>query len=995
MHQAFADIAFDDPEQAGHDLDALLALASPALENMLHNTLKASSNPDRAITSLHRYLDSCLSPDMERTLMSGSPKYLHLLVTLFSQSYFLSDLIFRYPQYVSWLWSEAELKTAHSYEEMKSGLLKSLEAFDSFEDCCRAMRRFRQREILRIATRDIVEYAPLASVTEDLSNLADATLETAFHVAGRDLHERFGAPLASQGEASFVIMAMGKLGGRELNFSSDVDLLFFYSEDGETTGGSSGTITNEEYFKKLGERIIKAMSEQTAEGVIFRVDMRLRPFGRLGPLAVSVDSAIQYFTDYGRAWERQALIKARPCAGDRTLGETFLDRMRSFVFPKYFDDETLEDIREVKRQAESSLVEPGQTEREVKLGRGGIRDIEFTVQMLQLLNGGRFPELRTASTLQAIDALGELGHLGAFDAATLASNYAFLRQVEHRLQIEDGRQCHELPEDPVKLDEFARRLGYADGASFMRVYRDRTQETRTILMQFLATKGSGNLWVGDLLNPLSSGDAGLKKLEEFGFRDPQRAREELLLLATGSEVRPFTRHVHQLFSEIVPSLLEALSATALPDETLIRLSQILTRLSAPSTLYEIIKGNPPLNQFLVTLVANSEFLCSILVREPGLLDTLASPETIEEPPTRQTLEAELAWLNSAYESEAALYRLRDGVTLRVAMRELLRGITVAQVGDELTLLAEVILEEALRQAREKTERRYGHTDAPFAILGLGKLGGREMGYGSDLDLVFVYEAGAAIDSGMSPTEYFADVAAQTIKTLKESTRYGILYHIDARLRPDGNKGILAIDNHHLEDYYQNHAQVWERYALMKVRAVAGDPEFSVRMEAIAQEIAFSTPLERATLERVDMLRQKMHDQASPLDLKKREGGIAEVELIVRCWQLKYAAAYPALRRGGVFGTLDILKREGLIHPEQYDTLAEAYRVFRTILNRIRMMQGAQTSTLPDSQEARADLATRLGIKDDLLDLVNTLRARVHAIYQQTYSELLSQEAEQG
>ncbi len=994
MHHEFSHISFEDPEQAGECLVSLVEQAPPALVGLLRDAVSSSSNPDRVVIGLHRYLENCLSPYAERNRMASNPKYLHLLATLFAQSYFLSDLIFRYPAYASWLWSEADLNTARPKDDMLAELLKSLEAADSFEECCRAMRRFRQREILRIAARDIVEYAPLASITEDLSNLADATLEAAIHAAGRELRARFGVPLDSQGEASFVIMAMGKLGGRELNFSSDVDLLFFYSEDGETTGGTSGVATNEEYFKRLGERIIKAMSEQTAEGFIFRVDMRLRPFGRMGPLAVSLDSAVHYFTDYGRAWERQALIKTRPCAGDYTLGEAFIERMRSFVFPKYFDDETLEDIRQVKQQAESSLTAPGQTEREVKLGRGGIRDIEFTVQMLQLLNGGQCPHLRVTNTLNAIEALGEHGCLGAFDAAALASNYAFLRQIEHRLQIEDGRQCHELPEGPEKLDEFARRLGYTNGEAFLRVYRDRTRETRRILEQFLATKGSGMLWVGDLLNPLSKGDAGLKKLEELGFHDPLRAREELVLLATGSEVRPFTRHVHQLFSEIVPSLLNALAHTAHPDETLIQLGHILTRLSAPSTLYEIIRANPNLNQFLVTLAANSEFLCSILVREPGLLDTLGSPEAIDAPPTRETLETELSWLNSAYESEAALYRLRDGVLLRVAMRELLRGISVAQVGDELTLLAEVILAEALRRAREKTERRFGHTDAPFAILGLGKLGGREMGYGSDLDLIFVYGAGAVIDTGMSPAEYFADVAAQTIKTLKESTRYGILYPIDARLRPDGNKGILAIEEPHLEDYYQNHAQVWERYALMKVRAVAGHPEFSARIEAAAKDIAFSTPLDRATLERINALRQKAHEQASPLDLKKREGGLAEVELIVRCWQLHHAANYPVLKRGGVFGTLDILREERLAPPDQCNTLAEAYRVFRSILNRIRMMHGSQTSTLPETPEARADLAARLGIQGDLLAAVNELRTRVHTIYRQTYSELLAQEETQ-
>ncbi len=989
MRQEFEHIPFDDPEQAEQSLEAILDRGGPGLADLLAQELAVAAHPGRAALGLSQYLEGCFSSETETALMTQSPKYLRLLITVFAQSHFLSLILFRHPEYASWLWAEAELKRARTREEMLKDMLGKKGAFDSFDACCRALRRFRQREILRIAVRDIVEYAHVASVTEDLSNLADAAMDAALAGAGKELKERFGVPMGPEHEATFVIFGMGKLGGRELNFSSDVDLLFMYSEEGETTGGRSSSITNEEYFKKLGEMVIRALSEQTAEGFIFRVDMRLRPFGRMGPLAVTLDSAVHYYTDYGRAWERQALIKARPCAGDLALGQQFIERMRSFVFPRYFDDATLEDIRQVKAQTEAMLDEPGQADREVKLGRGGIRDIEFTVQMLQLLNGGRWPELRTASTINAIEVLGANSYLRPFEATTLSSNYCFLRQVEHRLQIEDGRQCHELPETQEKLDEFARRLGYADGESFMRVYRDRARETRQILDQFLATQGAGHLWIGDLLNPMSDGAAGRQRLAEMGFRDTEQSRRELLLLASGSEVRPFTRHVHQQFSEIAPMLIEALAATARPDDTLVRLGQILTRLSAPSTLYELLKTSPLLCQFLVTLVANSEYLCAILIREPGLLDALSSTGAIEAPSSRQALEAELAALNNAFESDAALYRLRDGEMLRVAMRELLRAINVAEVGDELTLLAEVILEEALRRAREKTERRYGPAAAPFAILALGKLGGREMGYGSDLDLVFVYEGGHAIDSGMAPTQYFAEVAAQTIKILKEPTRYGILYHIDARLRPDGNKGILAIDHHHLEDYYHNHAQVWERFALMKARVVAGDAEFARRVEATARDIAFSTPLDRATLERVDQLRRKAHEQASPLDLKKREGGISEIEYITRCWQLEHAAAHPELKRGGVFKALELLSQRGLADAASCETLARAYAVLRHIVNRIRMMHGNTSTSLPEDPEARADLAGRLGIQGDLLEYVEAMRAEVHAVYQRAYDEALA------
>ncbi len=984
---------FEDRDAIAPSLEAVLAAGPEQLAGALSAELAESPAPDRALVRLQRFLEASPEPGPEAARMAAQTPYLRMLLRIFAQSNFLTDIVLRHPDYALWLWEGARLDITPSRDNLLSELAAPEWGCGVFAGLIPGLRRFRQREMLRIATRDIFKHARLESITEDLSNLADATLETAFRTAHADLAARFGPPLAqsADGEAGFVVFAMGKLGGRELNFSSDIDLLFLYSDEGRTAGGANRPIDNAEFFKRLSEMIIRAMSEQTEEGIVFRVDMRLRPFGRVGPLAFSFDNALEYYAEVARAWERQALIKARPCAGDLSLGETLLDRLRPVVFPRYFDDETLEDIRSTKHQTERMVASAGKTEREVKLGRGGIRDIEFTVQMLQMLNGGRFPGLRTRNTLEAIAELGNHDLLSPFDADTLAHNYVFLRQVEHRLQIEDGRQCHALPPDAAAVDELARRLGFESGEAFLSVYHDRTESTRNILDRFLAAKGSGKLWIGDLLNPHSDGEAGLAQLAEMGFQSPDRARRELLQLAMGTEHKPFTRRTHQQFTAIAPFLLNSLAETARPDAILTRLGQILGRLQAPTALYELLRENPILCHFLVTLAANSDYLSNLLVRDPGLLDSLSSVEALDVASTKKMLRDELARLSTAYESGAALYRLRDGEMLRVAMRELVRGIRLAQVGDELTQLAEVVLVEVLRQAREKVAERYGPSQVPFAILGLGKLGGWEMGYGSDLDLIFVYQAGHDGPPGVSPTEYFFAVASHTLRILKEPTRYGLLYDIDARLRPDGGKGVLAIDSERLRAYYLEDAQPWERLALMKARAVGGDRAFMRECEGIAKEVAFSLPVDRASLEQVEATRRKMVQLANPLSLKKTEGGIAEIEYATRFMQLCHARRYPELRRGDVFGALDILDEYELADPARCTVLREAYTALRRIMNRVRMQGGTQTTRLPESGEARADLAERLGIEGDLLEYTGEHRRRVHEVYTAILEELLAAE----
>jgi len=982
---AFTEVGFGDRKRAEQRLTQVLGPAPAGLADSLAHALALCADPDAALLGLERFLEASPAPDDARARMAAEPRCADLACTIFDQSHFLTDIVCRRPEHMAWLWDEAPLDRARSRDEMVAAMLEWVRDADSTAAYGLAMRRFKQREILRIAVRDVYVHATLASVTKDLSNLADAALEAALRRVLPELEERFGKPVCADPtgaarDVSFAVIALGKLGGRELNFSSDIDLLFIYSEHGRSAGGRSRAVDTAEYFQKLGEQVIGLVSEQSAEGFLFRVDMRLRPYGRMSPLAISLDAALAYYSGYAQPWERQALIKARPAAGDLELAARFVDETRPLVFPRYFDDETLEAIRDIKRQTEAQTAARGYTEHEVKLGRGGIRDIEFTVQTLQMLNGGRMPQLQTPRTLEAIQALGRRAHLTAFEATTLASNYAFLRQVEHRLQIEGGVQCHVLPSAPEKLDRLARRLGYASGASFTSDFRDRGEATRAILERFLASEGSGQLWTYDLLSVHCEGDVGKARLAEYGFQDPEKARRELLLLSAGTEAQPHPLHVRQQFAAIVTGLLEALAASPDPDGTLVRLGRILANLRAPAAVYETIKGNPAYCQYLVTLISNSEYLSEILVRDPGLFDVFGARETLDATVAREDLEAQLALLRQAHDAEAAPYRLRDGETLRVGMHDLLRGASVTQVGQSLTQLAEVCLAYALERAQQSVGQRYGRVDGACAVLGLGKLGGREMGYGSDLDLVFVYDADATTESGMAPSEYFAALAATTFNRLKEPTRYGALYHIDARLRPDGKKGVLAVTQRRLEEYYGHEAQPWERLALMKARAVAGDPAFADAVENAARDLAFSLPLTRQTLAHIDDIRSRLAQAAPPLDLKKSEGGLAGLEFTIRLLQLRHVARFPELKRGDALGALQALAQRGLLPLRDADALEVAYLVLRRVENRIRMMHGRSDSSLPGDPEAQAQLAKRLGIEGDLAAIVASHKRAVHAIY---------------
>lgn len=980
MDKSLDAVSFADAAKAEEMLAALSA-DHPQLMDSLSEALARTAEPDALLVRLERFLDAGLSRQSQLSLMAASPDYLLLVAALLAEGPFLTDILCRNPEYAPWMWEQVDLQAKPGRDALCAELLRQVHALEGFEEQCQSMRRFKRREILRIAARDVYAHAPLSSVAEDLSDLADAALEAALACAAVDLEPRYGRPVQLEGAlpGSFCILALGKHGGRELNFSSDIDLIFLRGGEGETSGGTAGPVSFEDYFQRLGERIIKAMSQITSEGQVFRVDMRLRPYGEGAPLVAPIDAALSYYESVGRAWERQALIKARPVAGNIELGELFLERTRPFVYPRYFDDETLEDIGGVKAQLEARVADEGKTDREVKLGRGGIRDVEFTVQMLQLLNGGRLPGLRTPNTLEAISALGQQGFLRPLDADALAHNYVFLRRVEHRLQIAGSQQVHALPDKEPDLHALAVRLGYRSGGSFIEDYRGRTGENRRILEQFMASEARGTRWVYDLLHPQHGGEAGLAKLRTLGFAGAAKAREELMQLYAGPPERPNALRVRQTFTAVLPRLLEQTAACTDPDAVLMRLGRVLSKLWAPAALYDLLVYNERLVDYLVRLVDNSTFLAGLLVSDPGLFDALGAAGALDQPSSREAFEEVLASLLRAQDREAAIYRFHGGEMLRIGMRDLFLDPGVAAVGRELTLLAEVCLAHVLEGALARTARRYGAADGGFAVVGMGKLGGRELGYGSDLDLLFVYDEDAATEMGMAQSEYYANAAANVINALKERTRHGVLYDVDARLRPDGGKGVLAVSTRRLEEYYRGDAQPWERLALLKARCVAGPADFQARLGAQLKTLAYDQPFPPEGAANVTDMRRRIAAEAGPLDLKKAPGGIIEIEFAVRLLQLRHGGE-ESVRHAGVCDVLPGLVALGALSPADAAALEEAYLTLRRIENRIRMARGASGSSLPEDGAAQDDLARRLGLTEGLVECVQRHRDAVRRVY---------------
>lgn len=798
------------------------------------------------------------------------------------------------------------------------------------------LRHLRTWVLGHLIVRDLAGDADLAEVTETMTVLAEVAVRHAHDVLRESLMQRYGAPVSPTGwEQELLVIGMGKLGGRELNVSSDIDLIFIYPEDGDT--GGKKVISNFEYFERLGKQLIQALAEVTEHGQVFRVDMRLRPNGDSGPLVGSFDMLENYFISQGREWERYAWIKARVLAGERWRE---LEQIaRPFVFRKYLDFGAINAMRDLHAQIRREVSRRDRMHN-VKLGPGGIREIEFIAQVFQLIRGGRDTDLQIRPTLKVLTRLAERGILTAGTVAELSAAYDFLRRLEHRLQYLDDAQTHDLPANDADRALVARAMGYDSfGALSVALEAHRSVVSR----HFEAVFGDPNEEDHDLNATWAAArDPGrvAPKLAELGYRDSEAAAARLAAIHASSRYQQLPNHIRTRFDALMPRVIEAAATTQDADETLARCLDLLETISRRGAYLALLQQYPQALRRVADLVGMSRWAAQYLARHPILLDELLDDRNHQLDPDWQRVRDELGERLDAIEPdmERQMDLMREqhhAQVFRLLTQDISGLLTVEKLADHLSALADLMVALTLPLCWRKIKIR--HREQPkFAVISYGKLGGKELGYASDLDIVFLYD-----DDAPESAEVYSRLAQRTNTWLSSQTAAGILFETDLRLRPNGESGLIACSLESFRKYQLESAWVWEHQALTRARFSAGDPAIGEAFERIRCEV-LRLPRELASLRaEVAGMRQKMRDahggKSALFDLKHDHGGLIDVEFLVQYLVLGHAHAHPELTGNlGNIALLRIAAELGLIPAELAAACGDSYREFRRLQHRQRL-----------------------------------------------------------
>jgi glutamate-ammonia-ligase adenylyltransferase len=769
----------------------------------------ASPDPMAFLLNLSKMADSL--PREELAAVLSRPRDLPVLGALLGGSGFLSDQIARRREFFSFLFLEEGFRNRVPAGELLAEAVDAGRRAGAEDEIKAALRRIKLREMARIAARDLAGLAPLSEVTQDLSALASAALSGALEFARRQLTQRYGAPRkegTAGRECGFVVMGMGKLGGFELNFSSDIDLLYLYETDaGSTDGGAEGKpVSLHQYFVRLSETVTRILSEITEDGFVFRVDLRLRPEGTRGDLANSLRSAEIYYESWGLTWERAALIKARPVAGDLEVGEEFLRTVTPFVYRKYLDFTSIEEIQEMKERINLAASRARRGDRDLKLGAGGIREIEFFVQAHQLIYGGKNKALRVRGTLEALSALAQQGIVPAEERAALSDAYVFLRSLEHRIQVHQERQTHVLPHREEDLHRLARTMGLSGGRDLLSELDRHTGIVRAIYGRLF--RGTAEVVPSAIPNEvealffpdLEEAEAA-PRLQALGFTDPEAAARNLVSLREGPPFVRLSARARRYLAKIGPAVMTRVIRTPDPDMALAHTERFLAAVGARTMFYAMLFENPKVIDALVRLFGSSRFLSGYFLHHPELMDTFLKEDLAALMKTKSELRRELGEILSActdFEQEMdELRRFKNLETLRIGTHDLAGNLSLEEGMYQHSALAEILLFHSLGIARREVSRRFGvpvaaGEEARFCVMGMGKLGSEELSYHSDLDIIFLYSgAGETVPApGADPAdfrkvtnhEFFAKVAQRLITLLTMATREGYVYKLDTRLR---------------------------------------------------------------------------------------------------------------------------------------------------------------------------------------------------------------------
>ena len=823
------------------------------------------------------------------------------------------------------------------------------------------LRQLKQRAYARISARDLGGLAPLGEVVECMTLIAELAVTKAVEVLGRGLAERYGTPRGADGRAQeLIVIGMGKLGGRELNVSSDIDLIFVYPEDGDTDGARP--ISNFEYFTRLGRGLINVIADVTEDGQVFRVDMRLRPNGDSGPLVCSFDMLENYFVTQGREWERYAWIKARPLSGGRH--DELEAIRRPFVFRKYLDFGAINAMRELHAQIRQEVAKKDKADN-VKLGPGGIREIEFIAQVFQLIRGGRDPALQIKATLQVLKLLVGQGQLAQEAASELAAAYDFLRRVEHRLQYLDDAQTHMLPTNDADRAIIARAMGYG---SFDGLLAELDDHRAAVARHFEAVFADPNrgehkhagMWRG------AGGEDQGEEFAKLGYRQPREAAARVAALREGPRYQQLAAGIRERFDALVPQLIQAAAEMPNPDATLSRSLDLLESISRRAAYLALLQQYPQALRKVAELVSSSSWAADYLQRHPILLDELLDPRLLDVLPdwsgVRAALESRLAEMEPDTERQMDLLReTHHAQVFRLLAQDVAGLYTVERLADHLSELADILLDAALRHAWLKMLKR--HVEQPkFAVISYGKLGGKELGFASDLDLVFLYD-----DAAPEAGENYGRLGTRLNTWLSAQTAAGQLFETDLRLRPNGESGLVVSSMEAFRKYQLESAWVWEHQALTRARFSAGDPAVGESFEKIRCEVLCQQrDLEKLRADIVEM-RQKMMDSHATrgdlrdtvFDLKHDPGGLVDVEFIVQYLVLGHSHAHHELT--GNKGNIALLKMAadaGLIPGNLAETVRNAYRDYRRMQHGLRL-NGTKARVAPEEVGARVTAVREL------------------------------------
>jgi len=873
-------------------------------------------------------------------------------------SRFLRQLLSARPEIVEWAAAHADRPLcAEAMCDFLAGAV-----IDSEDSLKRVLRQLRQRVMAALMVRDLGGQAPLAEVVETMTRLADITTNHALDFLHRQLAGQFGEPLDHQGRPQrLLVIGMGKLGGRELNVSSDVDYIFVYPEDGETAGTPDGgrKIEAFDFFTRLGKRLIAAIGEITGDGQVFRVDMRLRPNGDSGPLVGSIVSLENYFIAQGREWERYAWIKARVMnAGDNLQPEwvAVLERIaRPFIFRKYLDFGAINAMRDLHAQIRREVARKDMADH-IKLGPGGIREIEFMAQVFQLIRGGRDAALQIRPTLRVLPLLVERRLLPADSEQELVEAYEFLRRLEHRLQYVNDAQTHMLPTDDAERLQIARSMDFADWPALVAVLEGHRQRVARHFEEIFSDPEEGTHALAGIWFEQREDDDALETLGNLGFRHPKAVLERLHAFRESAKYQQLAASIRERLDAIGPRLIEAAAATKTPDATWQRGLDLIETISRRGAYLALLQQHPQALMKVAEIIGSSAWAATYLTRHPILLDEVIDPRLYDVATDWEAFRQELAsrLASEAGDTEREMDVLREehhAQVFRLLAQDIAGLQTVERLADHLTQLADIIVQTTLDLCWNRLRERHPHPENPpkFAVIAYGKLGGKELAYGSDLDLVFLHD-----DPEPGVGEIYARLVQRMSTWLSSQTSAGSLFDTDFRLRPNGDAGLLVCSVEAFREYQMQKAWVWEHQALTRARHCAGDPEVGRRFEEIRVEI-LRQPRDLAKLkEEVLAMRQRMLDTHASnstelFDIKQDPGGLVDVEFIVQYLILGHAHAHERLCGNlGNIALLRIAGELGLIPQDLAEQVRTIYREYRRMQHTFRLdgIRGAKVEREP-------------------------------------------------